>query len=88
MLSWLRRLPRYLLHLPGFQNAFHINHHLKLLNNLYQSKKIVHQCKVLAQKYDLVERVHEISLDDKKKVEKKLEKVLNEKCISMLFKEL
>ena len=75
ILSWLKRLPRYLLHLPGFQNIFHINYHLKKFNILYHSKKIKYQCKELAEKFDLVEHVHEISPEDKKTIDTKLEKV-------------
>ena len=75
ILSWLERLPRYLLHLPGFQNIFHINYHLKKFNILYHSKKIKYQCKELAENFDLVKDVHEISPEDKKTVENELEKV-------------
>ena len=75
ILSWLERLPRYLLHLPGFQNIFHINYHLKKFNILYHSKKIKYQCKELAENFDLVKDVHEISPEDKKTIEDKLEKV-------------
>ena len=81
ILSWLKRLPRYLLHLPGFQNIFHINYHLKKFNILYHSKKIKYQCKELAEKFDLVEDVHEISPEDKKTIEIKLEEVLIQSII-------
>ena len=75
ILSWLERLPRYLLHLPGFQNIFHINTYLKKFNILYHSKKIKYQCKELSKKFDLVEHVHEISPENKETIENKLEKV-------------